>query len=257
MAKRVSDYGVKRLGFVKELVPANQDPSLYLTLVSEIVLGRDKDGNLRPFADLALLLYQAKRMGLDPLAKQIYGVYRWDTNSGKYKMSIQVGIDGLRATAHGTQLYAGSDDAIYTEANGKPKTATVTVYKLNEKTGERMPTTATARWEEYVQINKKGEPMGMWGRMPYLMLAKCAESLALRKAFPTELSGVYSDAEMPADGAITDLDLPPVLPPVEKPAKIEKEAGAEAKPKQVSDAEKKISEAFNSAKSAVEVADEN
>lgn len=137
-------------------------------------------------AEFKLFLNQAVRTGLDPLARQIYSIPR------KGGRTIQTGIDGYRLIAERTGLYAGSDDPVYdSEEEKQPRRATVTVWKLIA--GERCAFTATARWDEYKP------PAGqdtMWQKMPYLMLAKCAEALALRKAFPQELSGIYTETEM-------------------------------------------------------------
>lgn len=192
-----------------EYVPENAviSPTQYILLVSEQVMGRDKAGNLRNASDLKLFLYQCKKTGLDPIAKQIYAIYRWNSMLGKETMTIQTGIDGYRAIAERTNLFAGSDDPTYEEdEKGKLIKASCTVYKLNRITGERMPITASARYNEYVQTNKSGEPMGKWKEMPYLMLGKCAEALALRKAFPSDLSGIYTDVEMTRENE------PPMLP---------------------------------------------
>jgi phage recombination protein Bet len=146
--------------------------------------------------ELQLFLYQAKRTGLDPLSRQIHFVKRKD------KGTIQTAIDGYRLIADRTGKYAGSDDYLFDEGipqylhmigkDGKaPVTATVTVYKMCD--GSKVAFTATAGWSEYFP----GELQGfMWKKMPYLMIGKCAEALALRKAFPAELSGIYTNEEM-------------------------------------------------------------
>jgi len=142
---------------------------------------------------LKLFLYQANRTGLDPLAKQIHCVMRWNNTTRQKDMSIQIAIDGFRLIADRTGKYAGSDDAVYdSEEKSNPNKATMTVYKMVE--GVRCAFTATARWKEYCPSNDK--MAFMWRKMPYVMIAKCAEALALRKAFPAELSGLYSDDEM-------------------------------------------------------------
>lgn len=134
--------------------------------------------------ELELFLHASKRTGLDPLMKQIYCIKRGAN------MAIQTGIDGYRLIADRTGKYAGSDEPQYmVGADGFPDVASVTVTKLVD--GVACKFTASARWMEYSQ-----ESSPMWKKMPYLMLGKCAEALALRKAFPAELSGVYTHEEM-------------------------------------------------------------
>lgn len=140
--------------------------------------------------ELELFLHACKRTGLDPLMKQIYAIKRKDRASGEDVMAIQTGIDGYRLIADRTGQYAGSDEPAYVVADdGWPDMASVVVYKMVG--GVRCPFGASARWKEY---NQESGPM--WKRMPFLMLGKCAEALALRKAFPAELSGVYTHEEM-------------------------------------------------------------
>lgn len=136
--------------------------------------------------ELKLFLYTAARTGLDPLTNQIHFVKRGG------QATVQTGIDGYRAIAAQKGDLAGIEDAVYdTETEKHPNKATVTVYRIVE--GQRVPFTASARWAEYAPL---GSQAFMWNKMPYLMLAKCAEALALRKAFPNDLSGVYTDEEM-------------------------------------------------------------
>lgn len=142
--------------------------------------------------ELKLFLHVVKRTGLDPFARQIYAVKRKNYQTGQENMVIQTGIDGLRLTASRTNVYAGRDEAAFEyDSKGAPTKAKVTVYKIVQ--GLRCAFTATAKWDEYYP----GEKMGfMWQKLPETMLEKCAESKALRMAFPAELSGVYSNDEM-------------------------------------------------------------
>lgn len=156
----------------------------------------------------ALFMHQARRTGLDPLARQITCVLRWNNKTNRKDMSIQTAIDGYRLIADRTGKFAGDDDPIYdegltqyahiTSGRGNPVTATVTVYKI--VSGIRVPFTATAAWAAYYPGD--GPQSFMWRKMPHLMLGKCAEALALRKAFPAELSGVYVREEMQQAGFV-------------------------------------------------------
>jgi phage recombination protein Bet len=156
--------------------------------------------------ELQFFLYQCKRTGLDPLARQIHAVRR------KGKMVIQTGIDGYRLVADRTGTYAGSDAAEFSgsgtlvgrEGKEHPLIARVRVWKMVG--GARCGFTAEARWDEYYP--GEGDEGFFWRKMPFGQLAKCAEALALRKAFPLELSGVYTHEEMHQAGAEDQPALP-------------------------------------------------
>jgi phage recombination protein Bet len=146
-------------------------------------------------AELQLFLYTAKRSGLDPLLKQVHAIKRWDSAAGKETMAIQTGIDGYRLVAGRTGQHMGTSDVEYDREDAEhPTWAKITVFR--EVNGRVCEFPATARWKEYAAYKKDGQPMALWKKMPYLMLGKCAEALAIRKAFPQELAGIYTFEEM-------------------------------------------------------------
>ena len=139
--------------------------------------------------ELRLFAYACQRTGLDPFSKQIYAIKRGG------KMTIQAGIDGLRAIAERTGELDGShtewcgDDGQWADVwlSAKPPAAAKTTIW---RKGSSHPFTGVARFADY------NAGQGLWSKMPAAMIAKCSEALALRKAFPANLSGVYSTDEM-------------------------------------------------------------
>ncbi len=182
----------------------SKEPSRYLSY-SRSQLDQVKDVYAKGANDVefANFIVVASRTGLDIFKKQIYLISRWDNKLGKNIFTPQTGIDGLRSIAERTDAYAGNDDPIFEAKDGakNPEKATVTVYKIVQ--GQRYAFTASARWDEYYPGDKVGF---MWKTKPHVMLGKCAEALALRKAFPNNIGGIYTAEEM----AIQDAQIRPL-----------------------------------------------
>jgi len=139
---------------------------------------------------LKLFIEICKRTQLDPFSKQIYGI----PTGGR--LQIQVSIDGLRLIAERSGKYRGQVGPYFCGADGEwkemwlddspPVACKVGVIHRDFE----QPLYAVCKFSGYAQNTP------IWKKMPDVMIAKVAESLALRKAFPQDLSGIYSNEEM-------------------------------------------------------------
>ena len=198
-------------------------------------------------ADLEVFFHIVKRTGLDPFAKQIHMIERMtsepDGNGGWHKVpksTIQTGIDGYRLIGrraadranHTLSVSApewahedGSWRPVWARAWGRPVAARVTVARNGHDF------TAVANFDEYAQTKRSGELNSMWAQRSGGQIAKCAEALAWRMAFPQDLAGLYTDDEMhqadsstPAPSRATADDVLAAPEPVESdPEEVEAE----------------------------------
>jgi phage recombination protein Bet len=160
------------------------------------------DGVTKP--ELQTFLHECQRRRLDPFTRQIYLIGRWDKRQKRKVYRSQTGIDGFRVVARRAADEAKEtieyEDTLWCGPDGQwtdvwldtdPPAACKVVVLRN---GKRFP--ATARFTAYVQTNDDGRALGLWEKMPDGQIAKCTEALALRKAFPEDLGGLYTEEEM-------------------------------------------------------------
>lgn len=171
-----------------------------------------------PPEEIAKFIATVERTGLDPFARQLYFSSRYDKEKGKNVWLTQVSIDGLRVVAERTGAYEGQtgpfwcgQDGVWREMwpdpSNPPFAAKVGVFRA----GFKEPIYGVARWKSYHQTKAGGGVSFMWSKMDDLMLGKCAEALALRRAFPQQLSGLYAEEEM------SQADMEPVPVASEQP----------------------------------------
>lgn len=133
--------------------------------------------------EFAMFVQFCKSTGLNPFKKEIWFI---KTNSG---VQMMTGIQGFWAIANSHPQFDGQKEDIETDEHGNPLKAVCKIYRKDRK----FPSVGVALMKEYA----KGSPI--WRQMPSVMLMKCAESVAIRKAFPQELNGLYTAEEMPSE----------------------------------------------------------
>lgn len=162
--------------------------------------------------ELQLFLHVCQRTGLDPFMKQIYSIARGG------QRTIQTGIDGLRLIADRSKNYAPGKESTYQYNEKKELLSSTSYVKKKTDDGVWHEVSATAFFSEY---NPGNNPI--WKKMPHVMLAKCAEAAALRKAFPGDLSGIYASEEM--DQASTPNEAIEIIDPEKEKKMIEEFLG--------------------------------
>jgi len=164
--------------------------------------------------ELTLFAHHCQKTGLDPFSRQIYPMKRWDNSKKREVISFQISIDGFRVIAERNGQYAGQigphwcgPDGVWTDVWLKaepPAAARVGILRKDFKE----PIFAVAIYDEYVQKTKEGTVNTMWKKMAANQIAKCAESLALRRTFPNDLSGFYTTEEMAQAAPVAEKEAP-------------------------------------------------
>jgi phage recombination protein Bet len=207
---------------VVSLRPGSEYTGAQLALIKRTVA---KDTNPDEFD---LFISVARMKGLDPFSKQISAIVFNKDKPDKRSMSIITTIDGLRAIAARSGRYRPDEDEPqieYDPAAKNPRTnplgivkAVVKIYIADVVTaGGWRPVSGVAYWDEFAPIKdewawddaaNKRKPTGQqtldgnWPKMGRVMISKCAEAQAIRKAFPEDTSGLYERAEMDRAEAI-------------------------------------------------------
>lgn len=155
-----------------------QDPEMLNVLRNTIAKDATND-------EFKMFVEFCKATGLNPFKKEIWFI------KVRGQIQIMTGINGFYTIANSHPQFDGIENEIV-ENNGKILKAVSKVYRKDR----RIPSKAEAYFAEY------GKTTGTWVSMPRVMLSKCAESMALRKAFPQELNGLYTQEEMPSQYAL-------------------------------------------------------
>lgn len=168
--------------------------------------------------EFALFRELCRATGLNPYRKEIWCIPGKEYNGNRSAPQIMTGVNGFYRIANAHPEYDGVElvYGTYVKLALVPNDSKVESIEVPEWVEARVfrkdrsrPQTFRAYWREYardlVNVNKKFSTakLGIWAKNPTAMLTKCAESMALRKAFPQELNGLHTEEEMQPEYSIS------------------------------------------------------
>ena len=193
--------------------------------------------------EITLCIIEQEQQKLSLFHDQIYPnrrkISKWNDPKEVYRVTWDKTIDGWRAIAQRSGVFAGIDSPTHIQAPGSelPMETRVAVYRLMPN-GYRAPFVGVARYDESVQMTfdkkeKKMRPNKIWQTRPFMQCAVRAEVNALRMAFQdlgaAHLDGVSmlkSQTGAPVQAGEPTGQPADVVPEI--PAEVKEEATAEA-----------------------------
>lgn len=171
------------------------DPKIVATLRATVAQGLTD-------AEFVLFSQFCRSTGLNAFKKEIWAI------KANGRLQLMTGINGFHAIANQHPQYDGLE-AGFVGPDGSeqslkyPKNDFIGAWARVHRKDRKIPMEGVAMVSEY------DKQQGNWKSMRRVMIVKCAESVALRKAFPQELNGLYTQEEMPAeysDGATVEVE---------------------------------------------------
>lgn len=159
--------------------------------------------------ELYMFLELCAKYELDPFAREIYAAKMGNKNGETGNVVMIIGRDGLLAIANRSGEFLGIEGDVVCEKDTFRKKAgeplPVHEYTQNDRgaivgawavayRNLRQPTYFFAPYKEYVPTSEAKLKFSPWSSQKSAMILKCAESMALRKAF--SISGVVGEEEM-------------------------------------------------------------
>lgn len=151
--------------------------------------------------DVEMFIRRCERSRIDPMTGQIWlrpeGKEDARGKDGKFPKALTItGIQGFLDVADRSGVYDNEDPFLWCGQDGEwvdvwledahPYAAKVSVWRKDRT----RPNIAIVKWKAV----SKGS--WAWNSMPDHMLAKCAHAAALRRAFPSQLTGIYETDEI-------------------------------------------------------------
>lgn len=161
-------------------------------------------------AEFRLFVEYCKATGLNPLKKEIWAI---KVNG---RLQLMTSAAGFFTVANDNPAFDGHESGLVgpkgeLASGAYPHDDYIGAWCRVHRKDRKIPTESIAMFDEY----NKG--VGNWKTMPRVMITKCAESLSLRKTFPQQLNGIYTQEEMPTQYAA--IQSPSALPePKVKPS---------------------------------------